>query len=409
MKMERPSREVMIRYYNNECLPQEEHLIDLYLSMDIDHEYIESCLKEAWNNLNDKPHHLLSEEQSVKAKELFARRKKVLEQHPADESEFLDENNNVINKRKLPVFVRFAAAAAVLLFIVAGGYLMLKKQPVPVQLVKNKQKDIQAGKNQAILTLNNGTKIDLDDASNGQIAKQSGMVISKASNGQLVYTVTGNTQNGTKPELNIIETPRGGQYQVTLPDGTKVWLNAASSITFPTAFSGSERKVILTGEAYFEVVHNAKQPFSVDAAGVQIHDLGTHFNVNAYPDETAVKTTLVQGAVKLDHQGATALLKPGQQGRIKVGTGNIEIAQVDTDLATAWKDGVFRFDNTDLHSLMRQLSRWYNIEIVYEGNVPNDVFFGKIERRANLSKVLKVLELGDVHFRIEDRKLIVMP
>lgn len=301
-------------------------------------------------------------------------------------------------------YMRIIAAAAVLLLFTTAAYFFINKHE-STQLVK----DIPAGTNKATLTLANGSKIVLDETVNGALAKQAGITISKTGSGHLVYSVSSTPSYGFKPVYNTIETPRGGQYQVILSDGTKVFLNAASSIRFPTVFADTKRNVTLSGEAYFEVAHNKNKPFHVDAPGVQIEVLGTHFNVNAYQDEDAVKTTLLEGSVKLIHHDASVLLKPGQQGKVDQKGDSFEVQEVDTGIVTAWKNDLFVFDNTDLHALMRQLSRWYDIAVVYKGQVPNDVFFGKIDRKSSLSKVLKILELGDVHFKIEEKKLIVMP
>ncbi|MES2375037.1 MAG: FecR family protein [Bacteroidota bacterium] len=318
------------------------------------------------------------------------------------------ENISFTKKIRMVSFFRLAAAASVLLFSLAGAYWLLHNDP-DQPTVKNVQKDRLPGTNKAVLMLANGSKISLDDAVKGELAKQSGITITKAGDGQIIYTVADHVLTGAKPGYNTIETPRGGQIKVNLPDGTKVWLNAASFIKFPTNFSGSERNVTLEGEAYFEVAHNANKPFNVYATGIAVHVLGTHFNINAYKDEDTIKTTLMKGSVRLTAGHASALLKPGQQGGI-IGNGSgFNLSAVDTSLVMAWKNDLFKFNNTDLHTLMRQISRWYNIDVVYQSGVPNDVFFGNISRQTNLSKVLKILELGGVHFKIEDKKLIVMP
>jgi transmembrane sensor len=322
------------------------------------------------------------------------------------------------NSRKRPVlYLRIAAAAAAVLLLLSVSLYFFKDKPPIYRITKNSAAEIPAGTNKAVLTLANGTKINLDDALNGELASQSGVKVTKSADGQLIYAVQKDLE-GDQTTYNTIETPKGGQYQVNLPDGTRVWLNAASSIKFPTAFSGKGRKVNITGEAYFEVAKvlarggkntGRRIPFIVDAPGVQINVLGTHFNINAYKDEDAVKTTLVEGSVTLGYNQATAVLKPGQQGSIKEGASDFDVSDADIAAITAWKNGLFQFDNVDLKSLMRQLSRWYNVEIVYEGKITEDVFFGKMERKANLSKVLKILEQGDLHFRLEGRKLIVLP
>ena len=218
-------------------------------------------------------------------------------------------------------------------------------------------------------------------------------------------------QKTTEITYNTVSTPRGGQYEVILPDGTQVWLNAASSLKFPTAFIGKERNVELTGEAYFEVSKNKAMPFHVSAAGQVIEVLGTHFNVNAYTDETLLKTTLLEGSVKVNKGISFATLKPGQQSTINNNeiTPVIKIAEVtDADEVMAWKDGKFYFNNADIKTVMRQIGRWYNVDIEYAGKIPgNDGFTGTFSRNMTASKALKILAFSGVDFKIEGRKIIV--
>jgi ferric-dicitrate binding protein FerR (iron transport regulator) len=261
------------------------------------------------------------------------------------------------------------------------------------------------GSNKAILTLNDGRRISLTDAVNGHIADQAGITVTKKADGQLLYTISESGANDAI-KFNTIETPRGGQYQVVLPDGTKVWLNAATSLRFPTRFSDTARMVYLDGEAYFEVAHNKNSPFKVALNGQQVEVLGTHFNVMAYKDENAIKTTLLEGAVKLTAPVGSLLLEPGQQGYIAKSAFTRE--HVDVTIVTAWKDGLFKFNGIDLRTLMRQISRWYDIEIEYEPGVKDDVVFGAIGRKADLATLLHILELGGVQFKLNGRKLIVM-
>jgi len=266
--------------------------------------------------------------------------------------------------------------------------------------------DIPAGSNNAVLTLDNGATIVLDTAANGTLANQGNIKVLKM-NGQLAYNKTGNMN--VKPVYNTITTANGNQYQLILIDGSKVWLNAASSIRFPTSFTGTERKVEITGEAYFEVTKNPNKPFRVDfknEAGEkdEIEVLGTHFNVNTYGDEPDMKTTLLEGSVKIKAGNKIQMLSPGQQALLS--SNGIEIKKnVDLDQVMAWKNGYFLFDNTDIYTLMRQVSRWYNVEVSFEGKVTPDGFSGKISRNVPLSKFIKVLELNDVNVRSEGRKL----
>ena len=264
--------------------------------------------------------------------------------------------------------------------------------------------DIGPGDNRAVLVLADGSTVLLDDAAKGELSRQANAVINKTEDGQLVYE----NQTGTDPApliYNTITTPRAGQYRLTLTDGTKVWLNAATSLQFPASFSGKERRVKLSGEAYFEVAKNSQQPFIVETPRQMIEVLGTHFNVNAYEEETATKTTLLEGRVKVATAGSSAVLQPGQQAASS--TDAIQVNEADTEEAVAWKNGYFKFNKADIQTIMRQLERWYDVEVEYRGAVPTDLFVGKINRSENISGVLRVLELSEVQFKIENRKIIV--
>ncbi|HEX3933839.1 MAG TPA: FecR domain-containing protein, partial [Puia sp.] len=207
---------------------------------------------------------------------------------------------------------------------------------------------------------------------------------------------------------NTITTPRGGQYQITLPDQTKVWLNAESSLRFPTAFAGKDRAVQLTGEAYFEVAADKSKPFLVKAGSTETRVLGTHFNIMAYSDEGPVKTTLLEGAVSMGQEMQSALLQPGEQGQFDSNKGIIATRAVNTRAVVAWKDGYYYFDRASMQSVMRQISRWYDVEIVYEGAVPKDEIVGKMPRTAEVSEVLHIMELIGIRFKIEGKKITVL-
>ncbi len=312
------------------------------------------------------------------------------------------------NGRKISLWLRLAAAAIVLAFLSVGGYFLLsKKASNQQQIAQNQIHDIAPGGNKAILTLADGKKISLTDAKNGTLANQDVVNINKTQDGQLVYNIS-NHQNTPIQTItyNTIETPRGGQYHLILADGTQVWLNAASSLRYPTTFTGKERKVELTGEAYFEVVHNAKSPFKVISNGQEVEDIGTHFNINAYTDEPATKTTLLEGAVRVSENNHSKILSPGQQATVSNHT--LTINTVDTEEAIAWKNGQFVFENENIHSIMRKLSRWYDAEVVYSGAISNEVFVGEMSRYKNVSKVLDILQhTGKVHFKVEGKKIIV--
>ncbi|KIO74504.1 hypothetical protein TH53_26050 [Pedobacter lusitanus] len=320
---------------------------------------------------------------------------------------------NPVKRRKL---WSYAGIAAAILFVVSAGTYYLKpfsfnSHPALLkQTAKTEFPQILPGGNKATLTLANGRKITLDEAGNGRLAEQAGMIITKTKDGQLVYTVSdrGNLING-QTETNVISTPKGGQYQINLPDGTKVWLNAASSLRFPVVFTGAERKVSLTGEAYFEVAkaYPAK-PFKVAAALQTVEVLGTHFNISSYSDEPAVKTTLLEGSVKVTVKTTSnpdVLLKPGQQSSL---VGNqLHVNLANTEEAVAWKNGMFRFKDADLLTVMRSVARWYDVEVSYEGSLPARQFSGEIHRNINLSEVLDILSFFKVHFRVEGKKITV--
>lgn len=309
-------------------------------------------------------------------------------------------------------WLRATVAAAIIIMLATTSFLLFYHQR-ETGLVVNKQhmlqgNDIAPGRDNAVLTLADGSRIVLDSAANGTLTNEGGIKVLKL-NGQIAYNNAKSKDADGKVLYNTIATAKGNQYQLILSDGSKVWLNAASSIRFPASFSGNERKVEVTGEAYFEVTKNPSMPFRVIANGMEVEVLGTHFNVNAYEDEPEMNTTLVEGRVKINKANAMKILEPGQQARLSAGSTNIAVDHVDVAQVVAWKDGFFWFDNTDIHTLMRQVSRWYDVAVSFEGKVTEDGFSGKISRNVPLSKLLAILELYGVHFKMEGRKIIVMP
>lgn len=305
------------------------------------------------------------------------------------------------------------AAAAVLLLAVAGIYYYTKlpaEAPVEVDVDPVAVPvDIGPGGPVATLTLSDGTKIALDTAANGSLAKQGSTQILKLQQGQLAYerATSDKLQATREASYNTINTPRGGQYQVVLQDGTKVWLNAASRLHFPTSFTGQRREVEISGEAYFEVAANAKMPFFVKVNGMTVEVLGTKFNVNAYTDEPTIKTTLLEGSVRVRKNKEAAMLTPGQQaGMTETGIINIDM-NADLDGAVAWKNGLFRMTSSDIPTIMRQLARWYDVEIIFEDGVPVGHITGEVPRNTSLSKVLKVFQTSGIHFRIEGKTIVV--
>lgn len=294
-----------------------------------------------------------------------------------------------------------AAAAAMLLIISTATYFW----PQPgKQITAQEEPAITPGKKGAILTLSNGAKVVLDSLGNGLISTQNGANV-LMQNGQLLYDVTGNT-NG-QMVYNTITTPNGREFHVQLPDGTLVWLNAASSITYPTVFSGKTRGVNITGEAYFEVAKNVQAPFHVNVNNsTRIEVLGTHFNVNAYTNESSINTTLLEGAVRIQ----SVTLKPGQQAQQRSNADIKIINNANLESVMAWKNGFFNFQGKSLEEVMRQLERWYDLEVIYEKGVPDIRFGGEMSRDMDLKGLLRSLEASKVHFRLEaGRRLIVLP
>jgi len=312
--------------------------------------------------------------------------------------------------RRTGGWLRIAAAAVIILVAgVAAVYQLqhpTKKDTITSLPVQQAQYDVLPGTAGAILTLSNGKQIVLDSTGNSTLLTQGNTKLLNE-RGRLSYNQSDTVSNDVV--YNTMTTTKGKQYQLQLSDGSKIWLNAASSVTYPTAFSGNERKISITGEAYFEIAHDAKKPFTVSTNGMEIQVLGTHFNVNAYDDEENTSTTLLEGSVKIINQHTTALLTPGQQlqlnrnGKIKL------VSDADVQEAVAWKDGLFVMKKAGIASIMRQISRWYDVEISYTDGIPPGRISGDIPRNMNLSKVLEVMELSGVHFTTTGKKVEVKP
>jgi len=305
-------------------------------------------------------------------------------------------------------YSKVAAAAVILMTIGAGSYFFLFKKPViePAQAetAKAKPRDLPPGRDAAVLTLGDGRTIVLDSAS-GTISQQGGATVINL-NGQVSYASTAKDKPAAVV-YNTISTARGNQYQLILADGSKVWLNSASSLRFPTSFTGDIREVELDGEGYFEVAKNAGKPFHVKTKTQDVEVLGTHFNVNAYNDEVATKTTLLEGSVKVKADNSV-VLKPGEQSVLKANSPFTIDHSPDIDQVMAWKNGWFEFDNTDIKAIMRQISRWYDVDIRYETKTDNQTYGGRISRNINLSNILKMLELYGVHCKLEGKTLTVI-
>lgn len=311
---------------------------------------------------------------------------------------------------------RWIAAAAAIIIVLGVVGIFYTSNTHKVNLAVS-QKDIQndalPGGNKATLTLANGKQIALTKATIGHLLTQGNTAINHNTDGSVVYNTSATTVDET-PIYNTLTTPRGGQYFLTLSDGTKVWLNAASSITYPVVFTGHERKVEITGEAYFEVVHNTAKPFKVVTNGQTVQDIGTHFNINAYGDEPVIKTTLTEGIVKVQKNKESLQLSPGQQARVSVLNDRIKLlTRVDTTVEMAWKNGLFKFKGAGVEEVMRQLSRWYDVDLEYKGNIPGRKFSGEITRNVNLSQVLEILGYLQLNFTIhqegERTVITIMP
>lgn len=312
--------------------------------------------------------------------------------------------------REKKPFFKWMAAASIIISLSFFGYWYYTHEQVGIRKSQFLAHDVLPGANHAIITLTDGRQIDVNHLKPGQIIDQEGFRIIKNKTGQLVYTALPEEEgqaHGTAIPYNQIRTPRGGQFQLLLPDGTKVWLNASSSIRYPLRFSPHERRVELIGEAYFEVEKQSARtrPFIVQTSGQEVYVLGTHFNVNAYENEPSIRTTLLEGKVKVLAKGSTSvvLLKPNEQSSLQEHNHKLQVNQVDPREFVAWKEGDFLFNNTDLKTIMRQLERWYNVQVIDLDRFPNNTYNGKMARSVKLSKVLQILELtSNLKFKIEE-------
>ncbi len=317
----------------------------------------------------------------------------------------------VVKMRRWPFY---AAAAAVLLFISVGVYQLVgqKTNTLPTGIVQHDKplnKEIMPGSEKAVLTLANGSTITLDGAPNGLLSKQGNSAISKSANGIVINGISDAENQPADNALNILSIPRGGKYQITLPDGTKVWLNSSSVLTFPANFSGTERKIGITGEAYFEVAKNKKMPFKIDVNGKQLVEvLGTHFNISAYTDEKNITTTLLEGSVKINYKDKATLITPGQMAVNNLGQA-IVVKQANIEEVLAWKNDSFIFNNENITSIMRKISRWYDVDVAFRGDMTNINFDGSYSRSKGLTSLLKNIELvNKVRFITEERRVTVI-
>lgn len=399
--------EMLQKYLRNECSPEEAALVVAWLAAHPDH--AQSAL--AHEQKDGRGEHPEFSEEALEA--LLARNAEAIEQRLSNNS----GRFRFFIRSRFRYWVGAAAIAGVLLcslwwFTIPGNPSGFPASEAAIPAVL---KPIAPGTDKAVLTLADGSQLVLDEAHNGNLAEEGDTKVIKL-DGEISYK---SSKAGTVTGFNTISTPKGGQYKLILSDGTKVWLNAESSLRFPVSFSGNERRVELTGEGYFEVAQvlaqsgKAKIPFFVSinkmgASAGQVEVLGTHFNVMAYGDETAVKTTLLEGRVRVKNSNSEMQIEPGQQANWQQET--LTVQPVDVDEVIAWKEGYFQFDRkAPIEQVMRQIARWYDVEVAYEGAVPNRRFGGKIGRDSKLEDVLKMLELNHVKFKVQNRRITVTP
>lgn len=393
------------KYLQKDCSEKEfEELVTWLVAMDNDKKNALSApLKELWDNA--KAGKLDSTADQVNWDNIYNR------VHLDDKSSTISLDETFPRR----IGWRKIAAAVIIFGVILGGSIYFITRKPPAEIVKavieplRSPNDIVSSGNNAVLKLSNGTIIILDTAKTGVIAVQGNEKLILLDSGKLAYTHAAIA--GSKPEeisYNTISTPRAAQYQLVLSDGTKVWLNAASSLRYPTDFTGKERSVELTGEGYFEVSKNKEKPFIVRTYGMEVSVLGTHFNIMAYEDENAIQTTLLEGIVNVRYDKQSDLLKPGKQAILNREKNNLTESNANVNQAVAWKNGYFYFERTDVNEIMRQVSRWYDLDIVYEAQLPDMKFSGKIQRRLPLSGIAHLLESSQIHFRIEGKKCIIM-
>ena len=392
--------ELFDRYLSGEATPEEIKTLMEWLQQPGNEAAAQRLLQEGWEQFRPS-RSILSPETSDKMLENILKAAPAREQRPG----------RLIRLTRLLTPARVAAAT--ILLATGGIYWATRPSSHPavaasISKPHRVSHDVAPGTDGALLILADGHHIVLDSVGNGELAKEGNTSIVKQG-GRLSYTVNAPAKGA--PAYNTMRIPRGRQFQLILPDGSHVWLNAASSIRYPIAFTGKERVVEITGEAYFEITPDARRPFRVQAGEARVDVLGTHFNIMAYEEENAVRTTLLEGKVKVTRAGASHLLLPGQEARMLRDSRNIQVVDdVPLGEAVAWKNGLFYFHNgTRLQTIMRQIERWYDVRVVYEGTPHEMEFGGKISRNSNLSEVLKILEISKVHFRIEDKTIIVMP
>ncbi len=390
-------KDLFLKYINGQCSTEE---------VDEVFWHIESGTRQAeWDSAieEDLEHVLASDRQSNLTSS------EVNRIYEAVESRLSSPSVSSSRQRTLRLWWPVSIAATILI-VMSAGYLLFNRKD-STQSLAVKPAVVHPGGNKAFLTLSNGKKISLTDAANGSIAAQAGIKIIKTADGQIIYTSENSSAGSGSSQYNTIETPRGGQYQVRLPDGTSVWLNAASKLVYPVNFHGSkERRIQLDGEAYFEVAKDKARPFIVKTGKQEVTVLGTHFNINGYKDEPIISTTLMEGSIKTSNtlSGNSRILLPGQQSTVFSGDGAIDVRNVNTENIISWKNGYFIFDNQDITSIMKVIGRWYDVNIDYQSINKEEKFGGTFSRSSDLDDILKVLKiLGNVDFKVEGRTIVV--
>jgi len=380
------------RLLNGSITPEEKETLAKWILRDGDEKDLHLMMERAWSDF--KPGQTLPAE---KADELLG---SVLQK--------IKEEEEPVRLRRRPIRLYRLAAAVLLFVIVTGaGIFLLRKQTGSPSAVVASGDVLPPSANKAVLTLSNGKTIVLDSAVKGNIATQRATAIIKKGDGDIAYQTDGKTE---EVEYNTLTVPRGSRIaHVTLSDGTRVWLNSGSSLRYPVTFNGPDREVEVTGESYFEVAQDKAHPFVVNKGNNAIKVLGTHFNVNAYDEEGPMKVTLLEGSVKVTSSADNSLLLPGQMAVMNAGQKIDVDKNADIEKVMAWKNGYFNFSSADIRTVMRELARWYGLELVFN-NVTNEKFHVEVSRDIPLSKVLRILEMTDkIHFNISGNKVTVLP
>ncbi|GGM89349.1 iron dicitrate transporter FecR [Dyadobacter beijingensis] len=398
------------RHFDGTATPDERLELAALLQGIENEKIIQQLMAEAWDTFSGQ-RDIFPEEQSERMLQ------NVLAQRPEPSVDWEEHAHSSPE----PVFLwrRISIAVSALLALGIGLYyykqqsITVTEKAVASVIINN---DIQPGGNKALLTLSDGKTIELDHVSKGVLTRQGDVSVIKTGDGQLAYRVSKEAKSA-RIGYNILKTPRGGQYHLVLPDGSKVWLNAASSIRYPTAFDDVARRVEINGEAYFEInkvtdkstAAPRRVPFIVKVNDVEVEVLGTHFNINAYGDAGGIKTTLLEGSVRIRKGNRKSLLRPGQQANVARQSAAIQVKEVDVRQSVAWKEGYFRFEKAGLAEIMGELTKWYDVEVHYEGKLPDRKFSGEIPRSATLSQVLEILEISKVHLDIAEKQVLLKP